>query len=208
MSKGKRSVQSNTNVSKFRQNHPERAKEQNKIAAARYRAKKNKERAAEITRNLSIPQPVSFHIPRRNTRSRDLYLRLPANIKYQIIPEGNKGNGFQLLEGIADNTFIGYYCGRLYESLAQYDKISRGAWNQSYLIKDADAKKLVDAGEWGNDLRYINHSHEPSCIIIWQDDATFPGMYSNRNIAAGEFLSFNYSVDDAENTPHKFIFEK
>lgn len=58
----------------------------------------------------------------------------------------------------------------------------------------------VDAAVNGNDARFINHSCDPNCEVEIEDDRVF--IYALRDIAPGEELTYDYSLDvEEEPTP-------
>lgn len=56
-----------------------------------------------------------------------------------------------------------------------------------------DENFCIDGAVYGNDAKYINHSCEPNCEIIYKDGKIF--VYSGREIKAGEELTFDYCFD-------------
>ena len=54
----------------------------------------------------------------------------------------------------------------------------------------------VDAAIGGNDARFINHSCDPNCEVEIEEDRIF--IYSLRDIAPGEELTYDYSLDVEE----------
>jgi SET domain-containing protein len=51
---------------------------------------------------------------------------------------------------------------------------------------------LIDGGAQGNDARYINHSCEPNCEAVEEDDRVF--IHALRPIDKGEELNYNYGL--------------
>jgi SET domain-containing protein len=54
----------------------------------------------------------------------------------------------------------------------------------------------VDAAVGGNDARFINHSCDPNCEVEIEEDRIF--IYAIRDIAPGEELTYDYSLDVEE----------
>jgi SET domain len=174
---------------------------------AKSRANEKELRITERTENLKEqPMIAKEENPRLCTISK--YGDLPKEVKYEIAEESGKGRGFKILCKMPRKGFIGYYCGRIYDSWEQYLLISRGAWNMQYIMKHDSKTKLVDGSEWGNDIRFINHSNDPNCFALWEDHEKFPRIYALRPTKPGEFLSLNYNVAEKhqQNSPHRGAF--
>jgi SET domain-containing protein len=56
-----------------------------------------------------------------------------------------------------------------------------------------DEKTVVDAGVGGSDARFINHSCEPNCEAVIEDDRIF--IEALRNIRRGEELFYDYAYE-------------
>ncbi len=50
----------------------------------------------------------------------------------------------------------------------------------------------IDGERGGNDARFINHSCDPSCEVMYFDER--PYIYAMREITAGEELNFDYQL--------------
>lgn len=64
-----------------------------------------------------------------------------------------------------------------------------------------DNGDVIDAGINGNDARWINHSCEPNCETIEEDDRIF--VHALRTLRPGEELFYDYKVDPAERRTRK-----
>jgi SET domain-containing protein len=53
--------------------------------------------------------------------------------------------------------------------------------------------EVIDPTIDGNDARWINHSCEPNCEAIEEDDRIF--IYTTRDIEAGEELFYDYALE-------------
>lgn len=56
-----------------------------------------------------------------------------------------------------------------------------------------DSGTVIDAGVRGNDARFINHSCDPNCEAVEEDDRIF--IESLRDIQKGEELLYDYSYE-------------
>jgi SET domain-containing protein len=67
-----------------------------------------------------------------------------------------------------------------------------GPLNHTFYFTLADGR-VIDGGSRGNAARYINHSCEPNCEALEHEDGRVY-IYSLREIARGEELSYNYAL--------------
>lgn len=51
---------------------------------------------------------------------------------------------------------------------------------------------VIDGGEEGNDARWINHSCDPNCEAIEEDDRVF--IHAKQTIRPGEELTYDYQL--------------
>lgn len=58
---------------------------------------------------------------------------------------------------------------------------------------EVDDDVVIDAAVGGNEARFINHSCEPNCEAIQEDDQIY--IYSKRNIQPGVELAYDYQYD-------------
>ena len=56
-----------------------------------------------------------------------------------------------------------------------------------------DKKIVIDAGKFGNDARFINHSCDPNCEAVIEDRRVF--LDALRTIRPGDELSYDYAYD-------------
>lgn len=59
-----------------------------------------------------------------------------------------------------------------------------------------DEKTVIDAAVNGNEARFINHSCDPNCQALIEDDKIF--IYALKDISPGEELSYDYAYERAE----------
>jgi SET domain-containing protein len=59
-----------------------------------------------------------------------------------------------------------------------------------------DEKTVIDAAVNGNEARFINHSCDPNCQALIEDDKIF--IYALKDISPGQELSYDYAYERAE----------
>jgi uncharacterized protein len=59
-----------------------------------------------------------------------------------------------------------------------------------------DEKTVIDAAVEGNEARFINHSCDPNCQALIEDDRIF--IYALKDIPAGQELVYDYAYERAE----------
>jgi SET domain-containing protein len=59
-----------------------------------------------------------------------------------------------------------------------------------------DEKTVIDAAVDGNEARFINHSCDPNCQALIEDDKIF--IYALKDISLGEELCYDYAYERAE----------
>jgi uncharacterized protein len=64
----------------------------------------------------------------------------------------------------------------------------------TFLFGINDGTDVIDPTIGGNDARWINHSCDPNCEAIEEDDGRV-FIYALRNIGAGEELSYDYRLE-------------
>ncbi|MDQ6622612.1 MAG: SET domain-containing protein-lysine N-methyltransferase [Verrucomicrobiota bacterium] len=64
-----------------------------------------------------------------------------------------------------------------------------------------DNGDVIDAGQGGNESRWINHSCDPNCETNEEDDRIF--VYALRTIRPGEELFYDYKIIPAEKRTKK-----
>uniref|UniRef100_A0A914MAC9 Histone-lysine N-methyltransferase n=1 Tax=Meloidogyne incognita TaxID=6306 RepID=A0A914MAC9_MELIC len=111
-----------------------------------------------------------------------------------------KGYGAISMEDIPAGGFVGEYTGEVIDEEEKRRRIDRIASLQSneaqYYIMELDDKRSIDAQYYGNDMRYVNHSCNPNCIIqqFQSDFDLHLVLIAKRNISRGEELSFDYNM--------------
>jgi SET domain-containing protein len=59
-----------------------------------------------------------------------------------------------------------------------------------------DEKTVIDAAVDGNEARFINHSCDPNCQALIEDDRIF--IYALKDISPGQELCYDYAYERAE----------
>jgi SET domain-containing protein len=59
-----------------------------------------------------------------------------------------------------------------------------------------DEKTVIDAAVEGNEARFINHSCDPNCQALIEDDRIF--IYALKDISPGEELCYDYAYERVE----------
>ncbi|HEX6134562.1 MAG TPA: SET domain-containing protein-lysine N-methyltransferase [Longimicrobiales bacterium] len=69
-----------------------------------------------------------------------------------------------------------------------------------------DSGDVIDAGPRGSIAKYINHSCDPNCEAVEEDDRIY--IYSLHDIAKGEELVYDYNfvLDEPHNTANKRLY--
>ncbi len=114
------------------------------------------------------------------------------------------GWGVKTLEFLPRGMFIGKYVGKVIlweegESLPEVEGRSRYLFDIDHKKEhDGHSKYTVDAFEYGNFTRFINHSCDPNLTVynVWvdsiSDDLHEIAFFTKRSIENGEELTFNY----------------
>lgn len=126
------------------------------------------------------------------------------HVKTAVAYYGRRGFGLKTLEAIKRDDFIDEYRGEvinLSEAAKRVTEEYKATGNYYLLDYDSAAGELLDGGRKGNITRFANHSCDPNCriekfIICGTDEALSAefqiGLFANRDIAAGEELTYNY----------------
>jgi hypothetical protein len=110
------------------------------------------------------------------------------------------GRGVFALRRIRQGTRVIEYTG---------DRVSHAEADRRYEGRDhddhhtflfiLDARTVIDAGVGGNEARFINHSCEPNCESVIEDNRIF--IYATRTIEPGEELAYDYQIQRERNDP-------
>ena len=137
--------------------------------------------------------------------------------KFELCSHGSRGQGIKVKKVIERSEFIQEYTGIvLSEAEARQVLIPRlkksGTRVTSYLIKlgTREFKKraqivYIDAAKTTSMCRFINHSCSPNCDAESWLVMGLPriGIFANRQIGIGEYLSFDYGWEATEGWPQQ-----
>ena len=110
------------------------------------------------------------------------------------------GNGVFALRRIRKGTRVIEYTGervshkeadRRYETNDPHD-------NHTFLFI-LDGRTVIDAGVAGNEARFINHSCEPNCESVIENNRIY--IYATRTIEPGEELAYDYQIQREHGDP-------
>jgi len=110
------------------------------------------------------------------------------------------GNGVFAKKDIPKGTRIFEYAGERVQKLNLASDLTRGLTTLIYVM-NLNETYAVDGERGGNDSRFINHSCDPNCEVLYFNNT--PYIYAIKEIPEGEELSFDYkygSEDDVELT--------
>eukprot|EP00039_Didymoeca_costata_P007157 m.96860 g.96860 ORF g.96860 m.96860 type:complete len:1364 (-) comp13568_c0_seq3:1323-5414(-) len=108
----------------------------------------------------------------------------------------HKGTGLKTKMPIPKGGFVSEYYGEVMTADAFQEKLQREySGRKHFHCMTLDANLVIDGGTLGGEARFINHSCDPNCTIekwnvlgVWRI-----GIFANRNIHAGEELSYDYN---------------
>jgi SET domain-containing protein len=108
------------------------------------------------------------------------------------------GSGVFALRRIAKGREIIRYRGKLLTHEASNDGTPDDGHTFLFILND---HYVIDAGQGGNEARFINHSCQPNCIAYLIESKTKDprkdriSIESLRDIAPGEELSYDYRIE-------------
>ena len=110
------------------------------------------------------------------------------------------GNGVFALRRIRAGTNVIEYLGeRVSHAVADARYEDKPAHDSHTFLFTVDARTVIDAGNGGNEARYINHCCDPNCESVTADRRVF--VKAIRTIHKGQELSYDYQIqrdrDDA-----------
>lgn len=114
--------------------------------------------------------------------------------KFRVRRSGIQGRGAFALSRIRKGTRIIEYTGELIspeEEARRYD--NNGIDRHHTFLFAIDEKVTIDATRRGSDARYINHSCDPNCEAVNDDDHIF--IEAIRNIQPGVELTYDYGFE-------------
>ena len=113
---------------------------------------------------------------------------------YTLSESGIQGMGLFASRPVRKGTRIIEYIGERItddEAADRYDDDSMGR-HHTFLFGVGD-DVVIDARVGGNDARFINHSCDPNCEAIQEDDRIF--IVALRRILPGEELTYDYQLE-------------
>jgi SET domain-containing protein len=112
------------------------------------------------------------------------------------------GNGVFARRDIAPGERIVEYAGReiTWEEAQIRAEIQGGPHNHTFFFSLANGN-VIDGGDHGNEARFINHSCEPNCEAIEEEDGRI-FIYALHDIKQDEELSYSYPlIYEGRHTP-------
>ena len=112
------------------------------------------------------------------------------------------GRGVFALRRIRQGTRIIEYTGeRVSHAEADQRYEGRDLHDNHTFLFIVNAHTVIDAGVGGNEARFINHSCEPNCESVIENDRIF--IYATRTIEPGEELAYDYQIQrEADDPPN------
>jgi len=122
-------------------------------------------------------------------------------IKCQPKRERGKGWGLVTLANIPQNKLVQEYVGEVIDEKEKENRLR--TWNEehpndpNFYVMALSGGYYIDARVYANQSRFINHSCSPNCKVMSVNvkGRIRNGIYSIRDIKAGEFLSYDYHFD-------------
>lgn len=112
---------------------------------------------------------------------------------FEVRRSGIHGRGVYALRRIPKCTRIVEYLGERIthqQADARYD--AKGQDDGHTFLFVVSSRIVIDAGVAGNDARFINHSCDPNCDTVIENDRVF--IESLREIEPGEELAYEYGL--------------
>jgi hypothetical protein len=122
-------------------------------------------------------------------------------VKCQPKRERGKGWGLVTLEFIPKGKVVQEYMGEVIDEKEKEKRLT--SWSEehpndpNFYVMALSPGYYVDAREYANFARFINHSCDPNCKVASINVKGYirNGIYSIRDIRPGEFLSYDYHFD-------------
>lgn len=121
---------------------------------------------------------------------------------YRVERSSVHGNGVFARRDIAPGERIIEYAGReiTWEEAQIRAEIQGGPHNHTFFFSLANGN-VIDGGDHGNEARFINHSCEPNCEAIEEEDGRI-FIYALHEIRRDEELSYSYPlIYEGRHTP-------
>jgi len=123
--------------------------------------------------------------------------------------EQGRGWGLSIVNGIKKGGLVQEYVGEIIDAKTKKERLDVWAREHpndpNFYIMHLESGWYIDARVKGSLSRFINHSCEPNCKLAPLNVAghTRVSIVSTRNIAPGEFLSYDYQFDTKDSD--KFV---
>ena len=134
---------------------------------------------------------VARHHPHMRHASRS---RAPDDARmFEIRRSGIHGKGAYATRHIPKGTRVVEYLGERIshrQADARYD--AKGQDDGHTFLFVVSSRVVIDAGVQGNDARFINHSCDPNCDTVIENERVF--IESVRDIRPGEELAYEYGL--------------
>lgn len=121
---------------------------------------------------------------------------------YRVERSSVHGNGVFAQRDIAPGERIVEYAGReiTWDEAQVRAEIQGGPHNHTFFFSLANGN-VIDGGDHGNEARYINHSCEPNCEAIEEEDGRI-FIYALHDIRADDELNYSYPlIYEGRHTP-------
>jgi SET domain len=143
--------------------------------------------------------PANCHLGTKDCGNRGLGKR--QYVKCQPQRERGRGWGLVTLEAVPKGGLVHEYVGEVIDEREKTERLQ--VWNMehpndpNFYVMALSGGYYVDAREYANQSRFINHSCAPNCKVVSVNVRGHirNGIYSIRDIQAGEFLSYDYHFD-------------
>lgn len=122
-------------------------------------------------------------------------------VKCQPRRERGKGWGLITLEDIPKNKLVQEYVGEVINEEEKENRLTQWSkehpYDPNFYVMALSGGYYVDARVFANQSRFINHSCAPNCKVMSVNvkGRIRNGIYSIRDIKAGEFLCYDYHFD-------------
>lgn len=142
------------------------------------------------SRAPSDPAGASHHPHMRHASRSAVAAESPA---FEVRRSGIHGRGVYATRRIPKHTRIVEYLGdRITHEEADARYAAKGQDDGHTFLFVVSKRLVIDAGVAGNDARFINHSCDPNCDTVIEDDRVF--IESLRDIEPGEELGYEYGL--------------
>jgi SET domain-containing protein len=108
---------------------------------------------------------------------------------FLLKPSPIHGTGAFATRAISKDAGVVEYVG---DRISKTESLRRCEQNNQFIFALSDEIDLDGNVDW-NPARFLNHSCEPNCEALLEDDRVW--IVAIRDIAAGEELTFNYGFD-------------